>query len=53
MMHRMEIYEEQTAPLIDFYRAKACLVSVNGEQVVRAIHDDLVSQLTQLKKIAG
>src|SRR3989304_7218170 len=42
---RLKVYEEQTAPLIDFYMNKGILVSVNGmggfgevtEKVVNAI----------------
>jgi adenylate kinase len=39
--HRLEVYREQTAPLIDFYRQRQQLVSVNGNQPVEAVSRDL------------
>lgn len=32
--HRLEVYREQTAPLIDFYRDRGHLKSVNGNQPI-------------------
>lgn len=32
--HRLEVYREKTAPLIDFYRARGQLKSVNGNQSI-------------------
>jgi adenylate kinase len=32
--HRLEVYRQQTAPLIDFYRDRQQLVSINGNQPV-------------------
>lgn len=39
---RMDVYEAQTKPLIDFYRAQGLLVEVNGDQLVEQVQQDLV-----------
>lgn len=36
---RMKVYEEQTKPLLDYYSDK--LVTVDGEQSIDAVHEDL------------
>lgn len=38
---RLEVYRQQTAPLIDFYRERNQLVSVNGDQPVEAVTVEL------------
>ncbi|MGG6294237.1 adenylate kinase [Leptolyngbya sp. AN02str] len=42
--HRLSVYREQTSPLIDFYRDRQQLVSVNGNQPV----DEVSSALEQI-----
>lgn len=39
--HRLQVYREQTAPLIDFYSKRSQLVSVNGHQSVEAVAVEL------------
>jgi adenylate kinase len=39
--HRLEVYREQTEPLIDFYRSRQQLVSVNGNQAMEAVYASL------------
>jgi adenylate kinase len=34
---RLEVYREQTAPLIDFYQARQKLVTVDGDQTMEAV----------------
>lgn len=38
---RLEVYREQTAPLISYYRERQKLVSVNGDQPLPAVTSDL------------
>lgn len=38
---RMEVYHAQTAPLLDYYREKGLLATVNGEQSVDEVQSDL------------
>ena len=42
---RMRVYQEETAPLLDYYRAKGLLVEINGEQSIEAVQDELVSTI--------
>jgi adenylate kinase len=39
--NRLEVYRNQTAPLIDFYRDRQHLVSINGNQSVDTVTSDL------------
>jgi adenylate kinase len=39
--HRLEVYRQQTAPLVDFYRDRQQLISINGNQPVEAVATDL------------
>ncbi len=38
---RMQVYHEQTKPLLDYYDEKGLLVEVNGEQSIEAVQRDL------------
>jgi adenylate kinase len=38
---RLQVYSEQTSPLIDYYRGKGVLVEVNGDQSIDAVAADL------------
>jgi adenylate kinase len=38
---RLEVYRQQTEPLIDFYRNRQQLVSVDGNQTLEAVYADL------------
>jgi adenylate kinase len=40
--HRIEVYFEQTAPLIQYYREKGLLVEVDGRQGIEDIQADLL-----------
>lgn len=40
--HRIEVYFEQTAPLIDYYRDKGLLVEVDGRPGIQEIQAELV-----------
>lgn len=39
--NRLEVYQEQTAPLIDFYRERQQLMSVNGNQPLEKVTVEL------------
>ncbi len=39
--HRLDVYRQQTAPLIDFYRNRQQLVSVDGNQPMEAVYASL------------
>ncbi|MCC7354760.1 MAG: adenylate kinase [Anaerolineae bacterium] len=45
--NRLQVYFQQTAPLIEYYRGKGLLVEVDGEQSIEAVQgalDDVVAQ---------
>jgi adenylate kinase len=39
--HRLQVYREQTSPLIDFYQSREKLVSVNGDRAVDEVTHSL------------
>lgn len=41
ILNRLEVYRKQTEPLIDFYRSRQQLVSVDGNQTMEAVYADL------------
>jgi adenylate kinase len=45
--HRIEVYFDQTAPLIDYYRDKGLLVEVDGEPGIEEIQADLLRVVTR------
>lgn len=42
---RIEVYLEQTKPLIDYYKEKGILVEINGEKSIDEVFSDIVSSL--------
>jgi adenylate kinase len=44
--HRLDVYREQTAPLIDFYRSRQKLISINGNQPMETVTHDLRQLVT-------
>jgi len=44
---RIEVYFEQTAPLLDYYREKGLLVKINGEQPIEQVQEDLVAAIRE------
>ena len=43
--HRLSVYDEQTAPLIDYYRSRGLLREVNGERSPDEVHDQIVAHI--------
>jgi adenylate kinase len=44
---RMQVYFEQTKPLIDYYRQQGVLVEVNGAQPIEKVSADILAALPQ------
>ena len=42
---RLEIYHQETEPVLEFYRQKGILLEVNGEQLVETIHQEILKNL--------
>lgn len=45
--HRLDVYQDQTAPLIDHYQRLHLLTRINGEQTPDAVRHDLLHALDQ------
>ncbi len=43
--NRLGVYRDQTAPLIDYYAEQGVLASINGEQDIEAVREDLLAAL--------
>ena len=43
--NRLAVYEEQTAPLIDYYRARQLLREVDGERTPDEVHGQIVAHI--------
>jgi len=42
---RLEVYTEQTAPLIDYYAEKGCLERIDASRSISEIREDVCSVL--------
>jgi adenylate kinase len=47
--HRLDVYDEKTKPLLDYYRDRGLLVSVNGMQPVDDVTADIIKALEATK----
>ena len=47
IIKRIEVYEEQTEPMIDFYRSAGLLLTIDGQGPV----DDVYLRLKELMKL--
>lgn len=45
IQHRLDVYQTQTAPLIEYYKGHGLLKAVNGEQAVDDVYKDMKEQL--------
>lgn len=54
---RIQVYLEQTAPLLDYYRQRGLLVEINGEQPIEKVYSEIVGYLAgyrhDLSEVAG
>jgi adenylate kinase len=47
--HRLEVYEEQTAPLKHYYSEKHIICDINGVGEIERINNDIIEALTDFK----
>ncbi len=45
--NRMQVYENKTAPLLDYYRQRNLLVEINGDQSIELVQDDLLKAVRE------
>ncbi len=43
--HRLDVFEERTRPLLDYFKERGLLVTVDGEQPVEKVTRDMIDQL--------
>lgn len=46
---RVDVYFEQTAPLLEYYRLRGLLVEIDGEQSIDQVQHDLVAAIREAK----
>ncbi|HTY91118.1 MAG TPA: adenylate kinase [Methanocella sp.] len=47
--HRIEVYQKQTQPLIDYYRKKGLLIDIDGEREIDEVRSDILKALERLQ----
>ena len=45
--NRIQVYTKQTQPLIDYYKERGKLISVNGDNAVDKVFEEIVSKLSK------
>lgn len=48
--NRLRVYQEQTAPLIEYYRKKGKLVDIDGSGGIDAVYSQMVKAISHMKK---
>lgn len=43
--NRLDVYEAQTQPLIDYYKAQGLLLNINGDQEIKKVLEDILAEL--------
>jgi len=49
--NRLQVFMEQTAPLIDYYRDAALLVDINGNQPIEKVQQDLLAAINEVTEL--
>lgn len=49
VQNRLNVYKNQTFPLIDYYKKKGILISVNGDEPVDKVYDAIITALERCK----
>lgn len=48
--NRLRVYQEQTAPLIEYYRKKGKLVDIDGSGGIDAVYSQMVKAISHIKR---
>jgi adenylate kinase len=43
--NRLDVYDKQTAPLIEYYRKKGCLIEIDGDKAVAEVTQNIMEAL--------
>ncbi len=47
---RMRVYQEETAPLLDFYRGQSLLIEIDGDRSIEVVQQDLRQHINGVKE---
>ncbi|MDA7950071.1 MAG: adenylate kinase [Pirellulaceae bacterium] len=47
--HRLDVYDEQTRPLVEYYQARGLLVSIDGTQTMEKVFSDITKAIEHIK----
>ena len=50
--HRLQVYEDQTVPLLEYYAGREWMFAVDGSQPPDAVHQEIVTRLHKLSAFA-
>lgn len=53
VLHRMDVYEESTRPLKDYYGAQGKLLQIDGSLSIPKVHSDIVKRLRELAGVGS
>jgi adenylate kinase len=51
--HRLQVYEENTVPLLEYYAGREWMFTVDGAQPPEAVHEDIIGRLRRLAALAA
>ena len=51
--HRLQVYEDQTVPLLEYYAGREWMFAVDGAQPPDAVHQEIVTRLHKLSAFAA
>ena len=51
--HRLQVYEDQTVPLLEYYAGREWMFAVDGAQPPGAVHHEIVTRLHKLSAFAS
>ena len=51
--HRLQVYEENTVPLLEYYAGREWMFTVDGAQPAEVVHRDIVGRLRRLAALAA
>ena len=50
--HRLQVYLENTVPLLEYYAGREWMFAVDGAQPPHAVHEDIVARLRKISDLA-
>ena len=53
ILHRLDVYDTETAPMLEFYAGRGLVADIDGEQPVDAVFSDIVASVDGLRAGLG